>query len=451
MACVLTLAVLEGRQLTIGHVGDSRLYKLDARGISKLTHDHSPVGELEDAREISETEAMLDERRNEVYRDVGSEPRDPEADDFIEIVRATFDDQSAVLICSDGLSDMLPALEINRIVRRHATMPEAAVAALAAAANEVGGTDNITVVLVTGREFSRTPDGGRAFPPPPPQLAAQVPTIPLADVPSGAPSSAATLPESHWLRTALTATLRSRAFWFVVGLLPGLALLMVSAGVIDPVTLRLGSRSLRVAGPGGSSFATIGAALANARPGDVVEVAAGEYAEAVEIPAGVELRAAAPDRAVLVAPAGVSSWTAITMRGDGSRVQGFRISGSPRAAVTRGVAIIGANAVVDDVAISGDVGVGVDIEGPGATVSASRFDRLAGAALRIAHEGASVRQNIFRSGGETGGPAIQSVGGAAAALDGNVFLHFPRVVEPAALSQELLGRDNFEILAAPRR
>src|SRR4051794_35153243 len=71
MAWVLTLAGVEEGGLTIGHVGDSRLYRLDARGISKLTHDHSPVGELEDAREISETDAMRDDRRNEVYRDVG--------------------------------------------------------------------------------------------------------------------------------------------------------------------------------------------------------------------------------------------------------------------------------------------------------------------------------------------------------------------------------------------
>jgi len=79
MACVLTLAVLEGQELTIGHVGDSRIYQLDARGIAKLTHDHSPVGELEDTREISEPDAMQHDRRNEVYRDVGSEPRDPDA------------------------------------------------------------------------------------------------------------------------------------------------------------------------------------------------------------------------------------------------------------------------------------------------------------------------------------------------------------------------------------
>ena len=167
MACVLTLALLEGPELTIGHVGDSRLYRLDARGISKLTHDHSPIGELEDARSISETDAMLDERRNEVYRDVGSEARDPDAEDFIELIRTRFDDDTALVICSDGLTDLLPALELNRIIRLHAGAPDAAVAALIQAANDAGGKDNITVIVVEGPKFKRTPDGGRAFPPPP--------------------------------------------------------------------------------------------------------------------------------------------------------------------------------------------------------------------------------------------------------------------------------------------
>ena len=58
MTCVVTLAIVSEDRLTIGHVGDSRLYKLTAQGIEKLTRDHSPVGEREDAREISEAEAM---------------------------------------------------------------------------------------------------------------------------------------------------------------------------------------------------------------------------------------------------------------------------------------------------------------------------------------------------------------------------------------------------------
>jgi serine/threonine protein phosphatase PrpC len=58
MACVLTLAQVDGEQVTVGHVGDSRLYLIDLRTIRKVTSDHSPVGEVEDAGELSEEEAM---------------------------------------------------------------------------------------------------------------------------------------------------------------------------------------------------------------------------------------------------------------------------------------------------------------------------------------------------------------------------------------------------------
>jgi serine/threonine protein phosphatase PrpC len=59
MACVLTLAVLDNGSAVIGHVGDSRLYQIRGGGIRKITHDHSPVGEREDSRELTEAEAML--------------------------------------------------------------------------------------------------------------------------------------------------------------------------------------------------------------------------------------------------------------------------------------------------------------------------------------------------------------------------------------------------------
>jgi serine/threonine protein phosphatase PrpC len=71
MACVLTLALVEGEQVTVGHVGDSRLYLIGPGAIRKVTNDHSPVGEMEDAGELSEEEAMAHPRRNEVFRDVG--------------------------------------------------------------------------------------------------------------------------------------------------------------------------------------------------------------------------------------------------------------------------------------------------------------------------------------------------------------------------------------------
>ena len=71
MACVLTVALVEGESAFIGHVGDSRLYKIRGGRIQKITHDHSPVGEREDSGEISESDAMRHPRRNEVYRDIG--------------------------------------------------------------------------------------------------------------------------------------------------------------------------------------------------------------------------------------------------------------------------------------------------------------------------------------------------------------------------------------------
>jgi serine/threonine protein phosphatase PrpC len=153
MACVLTLAFVSNGALTVGHVGDSRLYKLTAGGISKLTHDHSPIGDREDRGELTEIEAMWHPRRNEVFRDVGSQPREAADEDFIEVLSTGLERDSAVLLCSDGLSDMVTSVEIQRIVRTEAGDPAAVVAALIDAANAAGGKDNITVVYVQGPDF----------------------------------------------------------------------------------------------------------------------------------------------------------------------------------------------------------------------------------------------------------------------------------------------------------
>src|SRR5688572_16032011 len=89
MACVLTLAVVKDGTATFGHVGDTRLYKIREHRIEKITRDHSPVGEREDAGELSESQAMRHPRRNEVYRDVGSEPHAPADADFVEDRKST--------------------------------------------------------------------------------------------------------------------------------------------------------------------------------------------------------------------------------------------------------------------------------------------------------------------------------------------------------------------------
>src|SRR4051794_20592664 len=120
MACVLTLALVEGEQVTIGHVGDSRLYLLGGGAIRKVTADHSPVGEIEDAGELSEEEAMSHPRRNEVVRDVGSCSRSAEDENFIDVGHCDLRSDAAMLLCSDGLSDHLTSRKIREIAERYA-------------------------------------------------------------------------------------------------------------------------------------------------------------------------------------------------------------------------------------------------------------------------------------------------------------------------------------------
>lgn len=153
MACVLTLAVVEEGQVTIGHVGDSRLYLIWEGAMRKMTSDHSPVGEGEEAGQFTEREAMRHPRRNEVFRDVGSRRRAADDRDFIEIRSCRFRPDAALLLCSDGLTDLLTSEQVREIVNRYEGDPALVAAELVDAANAAGGSDNITALFVAGPEF----------------------------------------------------------------------------------------------------------------------------------------------------------------------------------------------------------------------------------------------------------------------------------------------------------
>ena len=153
MACVLTLAVAHQDQLTVGHVGDTRLYLAWNGTLRKLTPDHSPVGEMEDQGELTEAAAMEHPERNQVFRDVGSRPRSADDEEFIQVKSFPFRPGAAFLLCTDGLSDMLTAAEINAIVQEYCGDPAAVADELVAAANQTGGSDNISVIFVAGPEF----------------------------------------------------------------------------------------------------------------------------------------------------------------------------------------------------------------------------------------------------------------------------------------------------------
>jgi serine/threonine protein phosphatase PrpC len=156
MGCVLTLVVAHADGITVGHVGDSRLYLVWNGTLRKLTSDHSPIGELEERGELTEAAAMDHPRRNEVFRDVGSKPREADEEDFIQIKSFPFRPGAAILLCTDGLSDMLTSAEISSIIERYAGDPAVTARELVAAANARGGKDNISVVFVAGPEFLGT-------------------------------------------------------------------------------------------------------------------------------------------------------------------------------------------------------------------------------------------------------------------------------------------------------
>jgi serine/threonine protein phosphatase PrpC len=153
MACVLTLAVAEDDNVTVGHVGDSRLYLVWNGTVKKLTSDHSPVGEQEDQGALTEMEAMVHPRRNEVFRDVGSRLHEPYDDEFIQIKSFPLHAEAALLLCSDGLSDVLTSAEISGIVEQYDGDPSHVARMLVDAANDAGGKDNVSVIFVAGPEF----------------------------------------------------------------------------------------------------------------------------------------------------------------------------------------------------------------------------------------------------------------------------------------------------------
>src|ERR1051325_9011613 len=152
MSCVLTLALVEENRVTVGHVGDSRMYLIWNGGIRKLTSDQSPVGEQEEAGALTESQAMRHPRRNEVFVDVGSRPRHVQ-DDFIQVRELEFKADAALLLCTDGLSDLVTAAEILSIVENYDGQSEGVPQALIDAALVAGGRDNVTVIFVAGSEF----------------------------------------------------------------------------------------------------------------------------------------------------------------------------------------------------------------------------------------------------------------------------------------------------------
>ncbi|MFN7999222.1 MAG: protein phosphatase 2C domain-containing protein [Bryobacteraceae bacterium] len=415
MACVLTVAVLDNGTATIGHVGDSRLYKIRRGEIKKVTHDHSPVGEREDRNEISEGEAMRHPRRNEVYRDVGSEEHTPEDPDFIEIARIPFEPDSALLLCSDGLSDQVTSGEILRAVQRTAGDPATAVQELIESANAAGGKDNVTVLIVEGDQFAAE----RGIP----------------------------LPAEQGSESPLV----SKPAVFIYGILAAALILgaLHRFGLLDthpkqpppPKTIAVGTGAL----------ATIGEAMDRAQPGDTIEVAGGEYREQVKLKDGVTLRSRRPDVPILRAPA-IPASPAVGIVAEGvkrARVSGFRILGDDQGPLSSGVAISNSDLELQDMVISG-AATGIDISGESnGVLRANSVEDCRDRGIRVSGKAHPwiLFNAILRNGRKLrdAGPGVLIEDPARAVLIGNTFADNggDAVSKPAEMDNGPIVKFNF--------
>lgn len=141
MGTTVTVALVEGDSVTIGHVGDSRAYRIRDGHIEQLTDDHSLAGELERSGKLSAAEARAHPQRSVITRALGTEP-DVEIDTFAVEGRPG----DVYLLCSDGLSSMVEDATILTVVEGRRGDLDVAARELLRAANRSGGEDNITVV-----------------------------------------------------------------------------------------------------------------------------------------------------------------------------------------------------------------------------------------------------------------------------------------------------------------
>jgi len=355
MGCVLTVAVIEDGDLFIGHVGDTRLYEIRDGSIRKITHDHSPVGVREDAGEIGELEAMRHPRRNEVYRDVGSDKHDLYDDGFIEFVRRPFYPDAALVLCSDGLSDMITADEIRTCVERFADNRRNAASELVNLANEKGGKDNVSVIVVTGEDFPTRSD-----------------SRPYESEPDGkAAGSAERRTEASRLSKPRGA-FRRPAVFFLAGMALGIALLALALAFwptrVEPTTSLPPETSesfalIRVGK--GRSLDTIQRGLLQAKAGDAIEVDPGVYEGPIELKDGVTVVAREPGTAIIEAEDHPPNQSA-AVRGQSLRsasLEGFVVRAKQGRNLAIGIRLISCKVTIVDTEVSGAYSIAVWLEG----------------------------------------------------------------------------------------
>lgn len=145
MGTTLVMGVFQGVRILIGHVGDSRCYRLRNGTLAQLTHDHSLLQEQIDAGLITPEQAQFSPQKNLITRALGVEDTV-----LLEVSEYRAEEDDLFLMCSDGLTDMVSDEHIAAILVTVGTLAEKC-QALIDTANSCGGRDNISVILVQAR------------------------------------------------------------------------------------------------------------------------------------------------------------------------------------------------------------------------------------------------------------------------------------------------------------
>ncbi len=143
MGTTLVMAMFHDKALTVAHVGDSRLYRLRGGELQLITRDHSVLQEQIDRGVLTREQARRSQHKNLVTRALGIDPKvTPEIHEYGTLPGDIY------LLCSDGLNDLVEDEAIAALLRKHAADLEKAAEHLIARANDSGGHDNVSLILV---------------------------------------------------------------------------------------------------------------------------------------------------------------------------------------------------------------------------------------------------------------------------------------------------------------
>lgn len=164
MGTTCTLVYIDGPRAHVAHVGDSRAYRLRAGDLEQLTEDHTLVARMVKEGRIPAEEAERHPQRNIVTRVLGAA-----SDVSVDLLAIDLNDGDRLLLCSDGLNSMVDRGDIEAVLERERD-PQRAADALVELANEAGGEDNTTVLVIDVHEDERRGSASRRSqgPPPPP-------------------------------------------------------------------------------------------------------------------------------------------------------------------------------------------------------------------------------------------------------------------------------------------